>query len=304
MDASIIITTFRRTAMLAELLATLGPQLEGRPAETIVIDNCPDASARTTVESAGFSSFRYVHEPRSGVVHARNRGVAEATGTYVIFLDDDEVPCPVWLDAWLAQADGNTDLAFGRIVPRLLGPCSPSLASQIVRAYSRAMPGSTGADITNKWAYVGTGNAMFHKARCFATDAPFDLRFNARGGEDVWLIRSLAQQGRKLLWNRDALVEELVPEHRMTLAFAKTRKFNQGQLRCILMYADGGFAGSLRVAVWMSAGAIQLVVFGLAARLALVLAPTRVADFQCRAEGGAGKLLWWRAPEVHQYAKP
>jgi len=304
MDASIIITTFRRTAMLAELLATLGPQLEGRPAETIVIDNCPNASARATVESAEFPAIRYVHEPRSGVVHARNRGVAEAAGTYVIFLDDDEVPCPTWLDSWLAQADGITDMAFGRIVPRLLGPCPPSLAGQINRAYGRAMPVSTGAVISDKWAYVGTGNAMFHKARCFTTDAPFDLRFNARGGEDVWLIRSLVQQGRKLLWNRDALVEELVPEHRMTLAFAKTRKFNQGQLRCILMYSDGGLAGSLRVAIWMMAGTIQLVVFGLAARLALVLAPTRVADFQCRAEGGAGKLLWWRAPEFHHYAKP
>ena len=304
MDASIIITTFRRTAMLAELLATLGPQLVGRPVETIVIDNCPDASARTTVESAGVPGVRYVHEPRSGVVNARNRGVAEAAGTYVIFLDDDEVPCPNWLDAWLAQADGITDMAFGRIVPRLLGPCPPSLASQIDRAYSREMLVSTGADISDKWAYVGTGNAMFHKARCFTTDAPFDLRFNARGGEDVWLIRSLVQQGRKLLWNRDALVEELVPENRMTLAFAKTRKFNQGQLRCILMYADGGIVGSLRVAAWMTAGAIQFVVFGFAARLASVLAPIRVADFQCRAEGGAGKLLWWRAPEFHHYSKP
>lgn len=303
MDASIIITTFRRTAMLAELLATLGPQLEGGAVEAIVIDNCPDASAQTTVESAGTPAIRYVHEPRSGVVHARNRGVAEASGAYLIFLDDDEVPCPNWLDAWLAQADGVTDLAFGRIVPRLLGPCPPDLAAQVDRAYSRTMPGSTGADISDKWAYVGTGNAMFHKARCFATDAPFDPRFNARGGEDVWLIRSLQRQGRKLLWNDNALVEELVPENRMTLAFAKARKFNQGQLRCILMFGDGGIMGSLRVAIWMIAGAIQLLVFGLAARLASVLAPVRASDFDCRAAGGAGKLLWWRAPESQHYAK-
>lgn len=303
MDASIIITTFRRTAMLSELLSSLGPQLEGRPAETIVIDNCPDASAQMAVESAGFPSIRYVHEPRSGVVNARNRGVAEANGTYVIFLDDDEVPCPGWLAAWLTQADGITDMAFGRIVPRLLGPCPPPLANQIHRAYSREMSGPTGADISDKWAYVGTGNAMFHKARCFVSDAPFDLRFNARGGEDVWLIRSLVRQGRKLLWNRDALVEELVPEDRMTLAFAKARKFNQGQLRCILMYGDGGLAGSLRVAVWMVAGAIQLVGFGLGARLMAVLAPSRVSDLVCRAEGGAGKLLWLRAPEVNAYSK-
>ena len=303
MDTSIIITTYRRTAMLAELIEVLKPQLANRRVETIVIDNCPNASARPTVEIAACELIRYVHEPRSGVVNARNRGVAEARGTYLIFLDDDEVPAVGWLDAWLMQADGSTDMAFGRIVPRLLAPCPPALAGQINQAYSREMAGPTGTDISAKWAYVGTGNAMFHKARCFASDAPFDPRFNARGGEDVWLIRSLVRQGRKLCWNREALVEELVPESRINLSFAKARKFNQGQLRCILMYGDGGLAGIARVAIWMVAGAIQVAGFGFAAQLMSVVAPARAPDFACRAQGGVGKLLWWRAPERHEYGQ-
>ena len=303
MDASIIITTYRRTAMLAELLAVLKRQLADRNIETVVIDNCPDASARATVETAAHEQIRYVHEPRSGVVNARNRGVAEARGTYLIFLDDDEVPAIGWLDAWLMQADGRTDAAFGRIVPRLLAPCPPALTGQIGQAYSREMTGPTGTDISAKWAYVGTGNAMFHKARCFASDAPFDPRFNARGGEDVWLIRSLVRQGLKLRWNREALVEELVPENRMTLSFAKARKFNQGQLRCILMYGEGGVAGIARVGIWMVAGAIQFVGFGLAAQVMTLVAPNRAPDFACRARGGAGKLLWWRAPEMNEYGQ-
>lgn len=301
MNASIIITTFRRTSMLADLLAALGPQLEGRPVEAIVIDNCPDASARTTVGNAGFPAVRYVHEPRNGVVNARNRGVAETSGTYAIFLDDDEVPCPAWLDAWLAQADGTTDMAFGRIVPRLLAPCPPELLAQTERAYSREMVGPTGTDISDEAAYVGTGNAMFHKTRCFTTDAPFDLRFNARGGEDVWLIQSLRRKGLTLRWNREALVEELVPANRMTLEFAKLRKFNQGQMRCILMYGNGGFGGIARMGMWMTAGVIQLIVFGLAARLLSPLDRVRATDFLCRAEGGAGKLRWWQAPEMQEY---
>lgn len=303
MIASIIITTYRRATMLEDLLAALGPQLKDRPAETIVIDNCPEASAQVTVEGAGFPGIRYVHEPRSGVVYARNRGVAEAVGTYVIFLDDDEVPCPNWLDAWLAQADGHTDMAFGRIIPRLLAPCPPELLAQTQRAYSREMRGSTGTDISAKAAYVGTGNAMFHKVRCFATNAPFDLRFNARGGEDVWLIQSLRRQGRTLRWNREALVDELVPANRMTLEFAKLRKFNQGQIRCILMYGHGGLGGNARVGLWMAAGAVQLAVFGLAARLLSKLDPVRATDFLCRAEGGAGKLRWLQAPEMREYGQ-
>lgn len=301
MDASIIITTFRRPEMLANLLDALRPQLEGCAVEVIVVDNCPEASAQSAVESGGDGGIRYVHERNSGVVHARNRGVREAQGTYVIFLDDDEVPYPGWLGAWLGQADGVTDMSFGRITPRHLGPCPAALVGQINRLFSREMAGETGTDISEYWAYLGTGNAMFHRARCLAGTQPFDLRFNARGGEDIWLIRGLMAKGQRLLWNREALVDELVPADRMTLSFLTARKFNQGQLRCIFVYGEGGLLGMARVGVWMFAGLIQLVGFGLTAKIGEFTAPDRAPDLLCRAYGGAGKLLWWRAPAVRHY---
>lgn len=301
MDASIIITTFRRPEMLANLLEAVRPQLAGRAVEVIVVDNCPDASAQSAVESSGDGGIRYVHERNSGVVHARNRGVQEAHGNYVIFLDDDEVPQPGWLDAWLGQANGVTDMSFGRITPRHLGPCPAALAGQIDRLFSREMGGATGTDISEFWAYLGTGNAMFHRDRCLAGVQPFDLRFNARGGEDIWLIRGLMAKGQRLLWNREALVDELVPTDRMTLAFLTARKFNQGQLRCIFVYGDGGVQGVLRVSLWMLAGLIQLMVFGVLAKLCQLITPARAPDLLCRAYGGAGKLMWWRAPAVRHY---
>lgn len=301
MDASIIITTFRRPEMLANLLDALRPQLAGRAVEVIVVDNCPDATARPVVASGETAAIRYVHERNSGVVHARNRGVSEAKGTYAIFLDDDEVPQPGWLDAWLGQADGVTDMSFGRITPRHLGSCPPALVGQIDRLFSREIQGVTGADISEYWAYLGTGNAMFNKARCFAGTQPFDLRFNARGGEDIWLIRRLMAKGQRLLWNREALVDELVPADRMTLAFLTARKFNQGQLRCIFVYGEGGFKGALHVSLWMLAGLIQLIGFGLAGKACQILAPGRAPDLLCRAYGGAGKLLWWRGSAVRHY---
>lgn len=301
MDASIVITTFRRPDMLALLLEALQPQLAGRAAEVIVVDNCPEASARAVAEPEGALQLCYVHERRSGVVHARNRGVAEAQGRYVIFLDDDEVPHPGWLDAWLAQADGVTDMSFGRILPRPLSPCPPDIAGQINRLFSREMAGATGADISASWAYLGTGNAMFHKTRCFPRPDPFDVRFNARGGEDIWLIRSLMRQGHRLLWNREAVVDELVPTDRMTLEFLTARKFNQGQLRCIFVYGDGGIGGTLKVGLWMLVGAIQFALFGPAARVADALAPARAPDFHCRAAAGAGKLQWRKTASVRVY---
>lgn len=303
MQASIVITTFRRTAMLTELLDALGKQIAGRSVEVIVVDNCPDGSARSIAEMQGNEAIRYAHEARSGIVHARNRGVAEARGTYVIFLDDDEVPSPGWLDAFLAHADGQIDMSFGRIAPRLLGPCPPELAGQVARAFSRDLGRASGADITPYAAYLGTGNAMFHKARCLGLCTPFDERFNARGGEDVWLIRSRVAAGHRLIWNHDALVEEQVPPDRMTLDHLRARRFNQGQIRCILVYGAGGIAGIARAAIWMTVGAMQVAGFGTARLLAMVVAPHRTADLTCRISGGAGKVFWRRQSRTNHYAE-
>lgn len=299
---SIVITTYRREDMLSEILGALLPQVRGRPAEVIVVDNCPDAGTRVLVEGQGQPEVTHLHEPRSGVVHARNRGVAAARGTYVVFLDDDEVPCPDWLDSWMRQADGRTDMSFGRIAPRLLAPCSEDLRAQVERHFSRDMGRRTGDDLADRWPYLGTGNAMFHKGRCLGDAGPFDPRFNATGGEDVWLIAGKVKQGLSLVWNHEALVEELVPASRMTLAYLRDRRFNQGRLRCILMYGNGGLPGLARVLIWMGFGALQLITCQSAAVLASFLAPRRRADFLCGASGGAGKLLWWRKSSTLRYS--
>ena len=303
LQVSIVITTYRRQPMLAELLKALRPQVVNCSAEVIIVDNCPAASARAVVHSLDDPALFYVHELQSGVVHARNRAVRTARGTYVIFLDDDEVPATGWLDAWLEHADGLTDMSFGRVVPRFLNTCPAELAGQVERMFSRDLGhAAEQEDISAFWAYLGTGNAMFHKQRCLGEAEPFDLRFNASGGEDVWLIGCLIKRGLRALWNEKATVEELVPHDRMTLPYLRARRHSQGQLRCILMYGDGGMAGCARVLVWMGIGAVQLVGGRLAALIALWFAPRLAPEFLCTASGGAGKLLWWRTSQMKAYS--
>jgi GT2 family glycosyltransferase len=99
---SLIIITLRRAALLEQTLAALRRQT--RPVDEIVIvDNGPDAETEAVARAAG---ARYVPEPRRGYGCARNRGLAEARGEVLYFLDDDCVADPDWAEIlWKADAD-------------------------------------------------------------------------------------------------------------------------------------------------------------------------------------------------------
>ena len=57
------------------------------PMELIVVDNASTDSTAQVVSR--FDEARYVLEPQQGLSHARNRGIAEAKGELIAFVDDD-----------------------------------------------------------------------------------------------------------------------------------------------------------------------------------------------------------------------
>lgn len=281
---SIVVPTFRRPMDLAALLAALAPELPA-DVELLVVDNSPEAGARAVVEAQARAT--YLHEPRPGVARARNAGVAAARGGHVLFIDDDERPGPGWLAAWARLAEAGVAAAFGPVRPVFAAPPPPGLEAAFTAMFSRDLGRADGADVTAQRAWLGTGNALFDRARCFPDGAPFDLRFDA-GGEDVWFLRHLAEErGLRFTWAAEAMVFEHVPASRLTADYLCRRRFHGGQLRA-LVEAGGGHWH--RVAFWMAAGAVQALGFGLAAGLP---GPGRAA-LRAKAWGGLGKLLWWR----------
>ncbi|MGV8988681.1 MAG: glycosyltransferase family 2 protein [Cypionkella sp.] len=289
---SVIVPTYRRPAALGALLVELGGQIAALgdgEAELVVIDNCPDRSAEPIVTDQAPGAV-YVCEPRSGVVHARNAGVRRAQGRYLVFIDDDQRPVPGWLESYRALALQGHAACFGPVRPTFEAPPSAPLRPLLEALFSRDAKVPTGADITDKRAYLGTGNSMFERERCFVREAPFDLRFN-QGGEDVWFLRELVQErGLRLTWSAEAVVHETVPVTRMTATYVRQRRFRNGQLRC-LVEAGGRNWGA--TAFWMAAGLGQTAIYGAGALAALLIARPRAAAFGGRAAGGLGKVLWW-----------
>jgi GT2 family glycosyltransferase len=121
--SSLIIITLNRPALLQRTLDGLGRQ-KRQIDEIIVVDNGPTQDTEQVVSA---STARYIPEPKRGYGHARNRGLAEAGGAVIYFLDDDCVPEPDWSDVlWNVLNSGDADLASGSRAPG-----QPGLAARL-----------------------------------------------------------------------------------------------------------------------------------------------------------------------------
>ena len=116
---SVIIPTFRREEQLVRAVQSVLD--EGiADFEIRVIDDSPEGSARTHIESIGDSRLHYsvMDQPTGGVpAIVRNRGIDEALGDVLYFLDDDDMVAPGGLSAMLGALDREPDagVAFGTV---------------------------------------------------------------------------------------------------------------------------------------------------------------------------------------------
>lgn len=116
---SVVIPTHNRPDRLQRCLTGVMSAVY-RPFEVIVVDNAPAQPADVMVEAfARALPIRYVREDRRGVSWARNRGLKEAQGELIAFIDDDVVPDPNWLTelAMGFGAGANVACVTGLILP-------------------------------------------------------------------------------------------------------------------------------------------------------------------------------------------
>lgn len=101
MSVSIIVPTFDRPDDLRECLFSLMSQQSLREREIIVVDNDPE-SGKTLHVVSEFPEVKLVSEWRQGVSYARNAAIAASSGDICVFVDDDTVAPPDWLEKLIA----------------------------------------------------------------------------------------------------------------------------------------------------------------------------------------------------------
>ncbi len=114
---SVVIPTYNRAAFLAEALRSAVTQT--RPAgEIVVVDDGSTEDISSVVESVGGGRARLVRKEHSGAPLTRNRGIAEARGEFICWLDSDDVLMPEALARHMEAlaAVPKADVIYGDLV--------------------------------------------------------------------------------------------------------------------------------------------------------------------------------------------
>jgi succinoglycan biosynthesis protein ExoM len=222
---SVCICTYKRADLLKRALDALsGQETAGLfTFSIVVVDNDEMESARA-VAAAHDSGIRltYCVEPRQNIALARNKAIANATGDFVAFLDDDEYPIGKWLvtlfrDCKRYGADGA------------LGPVRPYFdekAPKWVVGGDFYMRPTYPTGFVIDWRKGRTGNVLLKRELFAADEEPFRAQF--RVGEDQDFFRRTIGKGYVFIWSNESVAYEFVPAVRCKRSFMWKRALLRG----------------------------------------------------------------------------
>lgn len=185
---TVIICTYNRAKYIGNLLESVAKNdIEKSAYEIVLVDNnCTDNTreiCEAFAEAHQDVNFRYVVEPEQGLSAARNKGIKEAKGDILVYVDDDALVDPPYLRTyaeWFA-AHPQTMACGGPIEP-LYETEEPSWMSPYTKALLTAWM-NYGDKVSEypRGRYPGGGNAAYRKV-VFEQVGLFNTALGRKGG--------------------------------------------------------------------------------------------------------------------------
>jgi len=243
---SVVIATRDRAALLIETLEAVALQESpGVPFEVVVVDNgSVDETSQAVEEASGRLPIRinYVYEPRPGKSHALNTAVAVAQGDLLVFTDDDVLPAPGWLGAFVrAMSATGADFATGRILPRWEADPPSWVSPELYGALSVADGGSERLPLAkgvNSQVMPMGGNLALTR-RVVESIGGWNpdlgsLQGTLRTGEDHEFALKMLDAGFKGVYEPDAAVSHRVPAERLRIGYFRRWLSTNGGIHAAL----------------------------------------------------------------------
>ncbi len=195
MRATIQLCTYNRARLLERVLDACFEQTVPPDAYEVVLvnDGSTDdtAAAIAGARERAACAFQVIDQPNSGLAAGRNAGIARATGEQIIFIDDDVLPLPNFVQQHLAShaAHPAAIVRGGAITVESLDDLPPPVWS--IRDYSGNFFWTTNVSVPLKTIRsVGGFNQSF--AEYGWEDVDVGLRLRLAGARAVFNKRALA----------------------------------------------------------------------------------------------------------------
>lgn len=250
---SAIICTYNRERYICKVLESLLESGEGCDYEVLAVDNnSTDSSAKLILDfAASHPNFplRYIKESRQGLSYARNRGIAEAKGDFLLFLDDDAICCKNFLKLLQQRLCSDSlpkiDAWGGKIEPLFEDGPAPKWLCKWSRSWVSALDMGEREKNFKAKAYPIGANMGFSRS-CLQVCGNFKGELgrsagNLMGAEEKDLFLRVKTKGYSIRYLPQCKVQHIIPQSRCSRDYV--RRFARGvglseRLRC---KADGSY---------------------------------------------------------------
>lgn len=249
---SVVICTYNRDRFIVACLESLAVQtLSDEKFEVIVVNNhCTDNTESLVLDFLQRHPerpFRMVFEANKGLSHARNRGIAEARGEVILYLDDDAECQPDLLETHLAFFTQTPDAAGagGRILPRYSEAPEPPWMSRWLDGYiARMDPGGEQRIFKGRMKYP-FGCNMAYRKKFLEQIGGFNTEITFRG-DDKYIFLMVKAINPNIFYLPKALVYHNIPGSRLQSDYFKTLFLKTGNEERVRVKMAHGVPGVLR----------------------------------------------------------
>lgn len=260
-DVSVILCTWNNCGRLRKTLGSFRAIdfPDGITWELVVVDNNSNDNTRPIVnEYVSHLPIRYVFEARQGLSHARNAGLAVASGSLLIFTDDDVTLRKDWLveywEAFKRMPEGcfwggpvYSQFECEGVDKELIGLGPPSVRGLDWGATRRQLKWPRECFISANWACT---REALDKAGRFDTRLGLNpAKKHAETGEETQLMGRLVTLGYKPWYLPCAALEHYVPASKTTIRHITERARALGRYRRRERLANASAGAAIRP--WM-----------------------------------------------------
>lgn len=240
--ASIVIATRNRGEGIILVLNAIR-DLEINPSlfEVIIVDTCPPDEHKVLLDNyRDFYSFsiKYIVTNVVGLSWARNRGIVESSGEYVVFLDDDALVSKSWLANIIANFESNPEVyALGGAVISEFSSARPAWLDNRLNGYISHFDKDNVVQVLTYNEYPRGANCAFRR-EVFRECGLFLDFLGLKGRskmayEEIELCYRIEKAGHKVLYIPNAKVYHLIRPERLSPAWFRERFYWQGRSEAV-----------------------------------------------------------------------